>query len=127
MKKVQFAIITLLSLVILQSCEKARQRIVRGQIIDKKTKQPFSDAQFKLIVSAVQQNQLSKGSYAEYVFATNNNGQFEVMFESKKKEDLVITYPNLTYSENNNWIWSENNYKKKDIEINAGIIEASEH
>ena len=125
MKKVQFAIITLLSVVILQSCEKARQRIVRGQIIDKETKQPFSDAQFKLIVSAVQQNQLSKGSYAEYVFATNNNGQFEVMFESKKKEDLVITYP--TYSENNNWIWSENNYKKKDIEINAGIIEASEH
>lgn len=127
MKKVQFAIITILSIVLIQSCEKARQRIIRGQIIDKETKQPISDAQFKLIVSAIQENQLSKGSFSEYVFTTSKSGQFEVMFESKTKEDLVITYPNLSHSENSNWIWSKNSYNKKDIEINTGTIEASEY
>ncbi len=120
MRKIQLIIIVL-SVVLFQSCEKARQRVVKGQMIDKETKQPVRDTQFKLIVSAIQQNQLSKGSFAEYYFTTNNIGQFEVLFESKIKEELVITFPHLKRFEND--LWEFSSYNKNDLEINAGTIE----
>lgn len=122
MRKIHLTAMVILSIVLLLSCEKARQRIVKGQIIDKVTKQPLSDTQFKLLVSTIQQNQLSKGSYAEYKFTTNSAGRFEVMFESKTREDLIITYPHLKRFEND--IWELSSYDKKDLEIDAGVIEA---
>lgn len=109
----------------LQSCEKERQRIITGTIIDKTTGEPIKNNDYKLHVSGSR----TSSTFSEepnillYRFSTDSMGNFEVMFECTSKESLAITYPNNEYYENDKWLWS-GRVTKDDMLIGAGTIKA---
>lgn len=119
MKKIA-VLITIISIAIfIGSCKKQREITISGKIIYKDTKQPASLTQFTICVeekSGIIAN--TKAKEKPYTFTTDNNGSFKVVCEGKDKQALSIGYEcNGTYY----WYGS---VSKKDLSIDAGVIEA---
>lgn len=100
------------------SCEKSRQRTLYGKIIHADTKEPVNNRKYELAVTSYASGINETEEVREYQFATDSNGDFQLIFEAISKETLMIGYPGGSI------YWSKS-IGRKDISINTGTIEDS--
>ena len=123
MRQISFAILAIMFLTFLQSCEKKRQRIIRGQIINDSTKSPIEMTRFSLIVVDEETNVLKSSQIylTEYIFSTDINGKFETSFEALEGNGLAIARSKTDYNEAKT-LWLSSVRNKEELDIDAGII-----
>ena len=119
MKKEIALVVIIFFTLLIGACKKQREVIVSGKIVYKDTKQPVSLTQFTICVeekSGIVAN--TKTREKPYTFTTDNNGVFKVVCEGKDKQALSIGY------ECNGYYYWYGSISKKNLSIDAGVIEA---
>lgn len=107
------------------SCQKYRDRVASGSMIDATSKQPLANQQFYLYVSVASNpfSWESKAKDVDYAFTTDDKGNFQVAFEAKdQKITIGDAHIRPTYGDTGYW------YKylsKKELSVNTGVIEVN--
>lgn len=123
-KHISFAVFALLAIAVVSaSCQKYRDRVASGSMIDATSKQPLANQKFYLYVSIVGSpfSKERKSRDIDYPFTTDDKGNFQVAFEAKdQKITIGDNYITPTYGDTGYW----NKYLgKKELSVNTGVIE----
>lgn len=70
------------------SCEKTRQRTLYGRIVQSNTKSPIVNGRYELAVTSYASGINGSENTKVYPFATDDNGEFRLIFDAKKKKHL---------------------------------------
>lgn len=121
--------ITFLLFFLFGSCSKQKNtdRKIYGTIVSKTTNQPIANKEF-LLATDKQKGVIFNKGYTDlqtYPFATNDNGNFEVVFRSENGNRIYIALGSIIQTGGDPYdgaIWVDKNLSKSETNINVGTI-----
>lgn len=123
-KHISVAVFALLAIAAMSaSCQKYRDRVASGSMVDATSRQPLANQKFYLYVSVVGSplSKERKSRDIDYPFTTDDKGNFQVAFEAKDQK-ITIGDAHIRPTDGDTGYWHKY-LSKKELSVNTGVIE----